>query len=313
MSQSVPQVFCVILNWNNYTDTSECIDSLRQLSYDEFEVIVVDNGSSDGSGNRLREKYEDVTVLFTDRNLGFGGGNNRGIREAMNRGADYIWVLNDDVLIPESSTLSKLVSTLEENSDIGVVSPIVTEYPDTDKIWFREGYIDWRSGRGGHRGARRKLVDLRLSGSKISKTDELIFGDYLPFCSALVRTQIFEELGLYPEEYFLYYGDIDFCAQMRYEGFKIATHTGTKIYHKVSASSETRRSSTHLYYLSRNRLLFKRRWKNRVSCSFYLIYVWWVVLNTVDLVYSGNWLGLQALALGIFDGIRGQTGRGRYP
>lgn len=312
MSQSVPQVSCVILNWNNYPDTSECIDSLLQLSYDEFDVIVVDNGSADVSGERLQEEYEDVTVLFTDRNLGFGGGNNRGIQEAMNRGADYIWILNDDVLVPETDSLDVLVEQMESEPSMAALTPLVTEYPKTDEVWFREGYIDWRSGNAGHVNSSRWFVDWRFR-SETEPADSLVYHDYLPLCSALIRTEVFKELGLLPEEYFLYNEDVVLCSRAARAGYEIATETDVKIHHKVSASTDSRRSPTHLYYLTRNRLLFKREFEDEFSLSFYGFFLWWLLLNLIDQIVHRNWANMGAIITGLVDGVAGRSGRGRYP
>jgi len=312
MGRSTPRVCNIILNWNNYPDTSECIESLQELSYNNFEIVVVDNGSTDGSGKRLRKEYDDVTVLFTNRNLGFAGGNNRGIREAMDRGADYVWILNDDIIIPDSECLNVLVERMESKSSIGVLTPLVTEYPETDELWFRAGYINWRSGNAGHVRSRRWFIEAGFGDDPITE-GSLVYHDYLPLCSALVRTEIFEEFGLLNEEYFLYYEDVDLCSRISGHKNEIATETAVRAHHKVSASSDSRRSPIHLYYLTRNKLLFKKNFNEQISLLFYPLCLWWTILNLADQTIKVNSENLRAICLGFADGARGRNGRGRYP
>src|SRR5712692_7725778 len=89
-----PLVYVLLLNWNNWKDTNECLASLRNLDYDGWKVIVLDNGSTDGSVQRIREKHPEVEIMELGENLGFAKGNNAGIRAALERGAEYVWVLN---------------------------------------------------------------------------------------------------------------------------------------------------------------------------------------------------------------------------
>src|ERR1700756_3033913 len=93
------RVFILLLNWNNWKDTNECLNSLERLDYDEWEVIVLDNGSTDGSVERIREKFPEVEIIQLKANLGFSAGNNAGIRVALERGAEYVWLLNNDTTV----------------------------------------------------------------------------------------------------------------------------------------------------------------------------------------------------------------------
>lgn len=313
MSQSSPLVCGIILNWNNYKDTSQCIESLRQLDYPNFEIIVVDNGSTDESGNRIRDEFDYVDVIFTGKNLGFGAGNNIGICEALERGADYLWVLNDDVLVQDSATLSNLVEVMEGHEELGITTPVVTKYPDTSEIWFKEGYIDWRSYNAGHMQSRRWFVDFRRTRTNKPIKNTLLYTDYAPFCSVLIKSEVFESLGPMYEDFFLYYSDVYFCARVREAGYKIATVTHTTISHKVSASSESNRTPTHLYYLTRNRILFKNQFEDRISPVFLVFILWWVLLNIVDQTLNRNPSNIVAIITGLLDGLRKKKGRGPYP
>lgn len=315
---SKPTVTTVILNWNNYSDTRDCIDSLQNISYDQMDIVLVDNGSTDGSGERLKSEYPEVNTVLLDENTGFGGGNIVGIRKALDRECDYVWVLNNDVLVldDDSDVLSNLVCIMEQNEKLGVVTPTVMNYPETDEIWFKQGYIDSKTAHAGHKQNRKWFLNplqlLEDNKSNITN-DRILYNDYIPFCSALVQTEIFKNVGLYPEKYFLYYGDADFCIQISKKGYKIGTDTQSQIHHQVSSSSETTRSPTHLYYLARNKQILFRNHCEKFDSGIYFFFIWWVFLNSIDRAKSLDPEGLKSLLLGAVRGMQGETGRGKYP
>ncbi|WP_254279325.1 glycosyltransferase family 2 protein [Haloarcula marina] len=307
-----PSVVAVVLNWNNYDDTAACLDSLADLAYSDLEVVLVDNGSTDGSSERLDAEFPDVDVLYTGENLGFGAGNNVGIRHARERGADYVWILNNDVLVPDADLLADLVAAMEADPTVGVLTPTVTAYPETDAVWFERGYLNPWTGNAGHEGFRNWYVDGH--GGVPEPDDEgLLDNDYLPFCSALVRTDVFDAVGLYPEEYFLYYGDVNYSARIRRAGYRLATDTATEIYHRESASSDGPLSATLSYYLARNRWVFYRRSGDAVYPTFFLLFWWWLFVEGMYRCLHGEFESARALLEGTAAGIRGETGRGPYP
>lgn len=318
----MPYVVAVILNWNNYADSAECLRSLRGLRYEDMDIVLVDNGSTDGSGDQLELEFPEIEIIRIDDNIGFGAGNNLGIREALNRGAEYVWVLNNDTLVQNKDLLNGLVDTMESKKEIGVLSPRLMMYPKKNEVWFEKGFIDWRSGNAGHEHFRPWFIDWRFrldtsdsnQMSPSRKTaDNLIYSDYIPFCSVLVRSEIFNNVSLYPERYFLYYGDVDYCVRITRNGYSLAVDPELNMYHKVSSSSGNIRSPMHLYYLARNRLLFYDRFSDRFKSSTYLFYGWWLFVNIIYLLYRGDKKGLQALGFGVLDGIRKEKAKGRYP
>jgi GT2 family glycosyltransferase len=134
MTESKPSVAAIVLNWNNYEDTVEVVAGLDAIGYENLTVIVVDNGSTDNSTNRLENEFPEVEFIYNRENLGFPGGNNIGIREALDRGFDYLWLLNNDIVIPDDFDLESLLLTVESYSLIDSVSPLLTEYPDKDQM-----------------------------------------------------------------------------------------------------------------------------------------------------------------------------------
>ncbi|QCC51728.1 glycosyltransferase family 2 protein [Halapricum salinum] len=313
---STPRVACVVLNWNSYDDTANCLDSLLDVSYDNLDLILVDNGSTDGSGERLAESFPEVTTILNETNLGFGAGMNIGIERALDRGADYVVITNNDIVVENRELFSRLAGVMERSEEIGMLTPTVMEWPDTETVWFEQGYVDERSGNASHMQSHHSLPNLRFD-PEIGDTspfaeDGLLPNDYVPLCFAVIRAEVFDEIGLLPEDYFMYYEDIEFATKMRNHGYRIATDTESEVYHRVSGSSGGDQSPLAEYYTVRNRLLLVRR-GSTYGLPAYLIYAWWVWVKFAYYVITRRWASLKALSLGAYDGLRGQSGQGRYP
>ena len=301
----------IILNWNNYDDTKRCIDNLQGLYYQNFDLILVDNGSTDGSYEKLVVEYDELIGIKNSHNLGFGGGINAGIERARSMNPDYIWVLNNDIIIDNEYLLDKMVGFMDSNRECGIMSPTVMKYPEKSEYWFENGVFDRRAVMAFHGRMAKRILTFR--NYNVRQDDSKLYNDYIPFCSALIRNSIFADVGLYPEKYFLYYGDVEYCFRVREKGFKIYTDKTTQVYHRVSAGMESRRSPLHLYYLARNRQILNREINVSSTSIFYAYFLWWLVLNIMDQLMKNELEGLKSLVLGTFDGVRGKTGKGRYP
>ena len=300
MSDTDITVVSSVLNWNSYEDTAVCLKGLFTQSGVNHEIVVVDNGSTDNSGDRIRSEFTDVEVIQSQENRGFSGGHNLVIRHAMDLDADYVWLLNNDVVIHDTLLLRNLVEEAESTLDTGVISPLVFRYPDTDKIWFGRGDVDVNTGSAHH--------------NKVTTRERLITNtDYIPFCAALFPTAVFHKVGLLPEEYFLYLEDADFCQQLTKAGYELVIDSNQKLYHKGSASSGGKVSPTMLYYLARNRWTFARKWGGKLSHEFYCRYFQWSGLQFARCVYHSRLSAILALLRGALDGKEGRTGKGPFP
>lgn len=225
-----PSVFCIVLNWNNWQDTSECLASLAQVEYDNLSVIVVDNCSSNDSVARLRALYPDISLIKTQRNLGFAGGNNVGIREALKRAPDYIWLLNNDA-IPQKDALAALVSKAEANRRLGGVGSVLM-YPHTDETQaWGGGKINIWTGRTRH--------------AHSPHSDEWF--DYITAASILIRRDAIEDVGLLDEGFFLYWEDTDYSYRLRKAGWQLGVAASSIVIHKENASTRGQRSSFDRY------------------------------------------------------------------
>lgn len=306
-----PSVAAVVLNWNNYEDTARCVASLLELSYDSLNVVVVDNGSTDGSGERLREEFDDVTVLFTEENVGFGAGMNVGIRHGLDEGADHVWVVNNDSVYEDDGVLACLVETVESDSDVGIVSPQINCYPDTESVWFERGNVDPRSLNADHND-RRSLLDLRFGRPDVEAyaNGPLVENDYIPLCSALIRRDVLETVGLLPEEFFLYYEDVAYARQVADAGYRLVTRRDVTSYHLDGGSTDGELTSA--YYTERNRILYARR-TGAAGVTFAALTVWRLSLMAAYSLATGDWGVVLALAAAARDGVVGVDGRGPYP
>ncbi len=145
-SPDTSKVFIVILNWNGIADTLECLASVKKLDYPSCRTIVVDNGSDDGSPERLKAECPDIALIEHRANLGFTGGANAGIRYALAHGADYVWLLNNDSIV-EPNSLSALVAAAKSDEAMGLVSPLIYDLSDERRLLFGGDWalLTWRN------------------------------------------------------------------------------------------------------------------------------------------------------------------------
>jgi GT2 family glycosyltransferase len=242
-----PRVHVVILNWNGWEDTVACVASVKQTEYPDFHIVVVDNASSDGSEERIRAAHPDITVLQSGGNLGYAGGNNVGIRHALDQGADFVWILNNDTSVAPDA-LAELVRPAAD-PQIGIVGSKIYFMAAPTRLWFAGGRVDWRRGIAYHLGD---------GEDDTGQYDAMTNSDTAQGASMLVSRATFEQIGLMDERYFLYFEEADFCCRARDAGFRVAFAPASHVWHSISKSTGAR-SSLFLYYFTRNNILFVRR------------------------------------------------------
>lgn len=239
-----PKVSIVVLNWNGYKDTAECVQSLRKAVYPALETIVVDNGSTDGSFNALKRRFPSgVRFIGTGRNLGFAGGCNTGIRTALENGADYVLLLNNDTVVAPDF-VSELVAAAEGEPRAGILCSKVYFHDRPDVIWYAGAYFNELLGWGRHLGFNRK--DAGDSGTMETGRPT--------GCAMMVTRELCETTGLFDEDYFCYAEDLDWGMRAKKAGFKVLYVPSSKVWHKISASSGSVGAAAPLYYSTRNTL-----------------------------------------------------------
>ena len=254
----------VILNYNGQEMLPECLESLRRLQTD-CQIIVVDNASTDRSGELVATKFTEVTLIKNSTNLGFAEGNNVGIRSALDQGFEAVMLLNNDTKV-DPGLVKQLLAANKP-----IASPKIYFYPgfefhhekykDTDRgkvIWYAGGSIDWNNVWGVHRG-----VD-EVDRGQYDQADEL---EFATGCCLFIRREVFDKIGWFDPRYFLYYEDLDFCVRTRRAGLTIGYAPQAVLWHK-NAQSSASGSSLHQYYFTRNRLLFGMRyasWRTKAA------------------------------------------------
>ena len=223
------KVVAVVLSWNGREDTLAC---LRSLEREEADVIVVDNASSDGTA----EAVTGAEVIRNERNLGYAGGMNVGIRAALERGADAVLLLNNDVEV-EPGAVAALSEALD---DAGALCPVVTFADDPDRVWYAGASFDPRRGYNG-----RHRTDI---AQPIAETERI--------CGAavLIPRSTFERIGMLDEELFAYVEDADWSLRARQAGLPLRVTAAARVRHKVSASTGGQGSPDAIYYSVRNLL-----------------------------------------------------------
>lgn len=219
----------VVLNWNGFDDTSQCLASLARLNPAPGRVIVVDNGSTDGSAERLRAVFPWAHVVATSRNLGYAGGNNVGIRLALGEGADYVWVLNNDTVV-EPGALGALLQRMTEDPTIAMCGSTLvhSDPPGVVQALGGASYDPWTGT------ARGVGAGLRL-GSLPSPSDVEPRLDYVAGASVLVTRRFLETAGLMDEGYFLFFEELDWAARLP-PGTRLGWAASSVVHHKDGAT-----------------------------------------------------------------------------
>jgi GT2 family glycosyltransferase len=227
-----PSVAIIILNWQNWHDTLACVGSLRELRYDNFNIVVVDNGSTNDSAERIRKLAPDCNLVISERNLGFGGGNNIAIRQALAAGADFIWLLNNDTR-PEPQALAKLVECAESDPSIGAVGSVLyyMDNPGVVQAWGG-GSINYALGRS-------------HTATQVSQSASL---EYLTAASLLLRSSAIDQVGGFDPNFFMYWEDADLCLRLRDGGWKLVVAEDSRVLHRESASLGKKSPLLDYYY-----------------------------------------------------------------
>lgn len=304
-----PKVSIIVLTTNALKMTFEQLSNISKLDTGKFKVecLIVDNGSKDGTEEKLKN-YKlpnmDYKFIETGENLGFSGGNNIGIKDAMDRNSDYVILMNNDLILPKD-ILIKLVDFMQANPDIGIASPKMyfakgyefhkDVYKESDKgkvIWYAGGVIDRNNVYSSHRG-----VD-EIDRGQYDRTEDT---DFANGATAIVRCEVIKKVGYLDRSLFLYWEDADFSERVRRSGYRVVYYPKTYMWHKVSSSTGGSGSPTNDYFLTRNRLYFAKRYSN-----FRTKFAVW--RDTIKLVVVGR----KWQKLGAIDALLGVTGMGAW-
>jgi len=331
------KVFIILVGWNKWYLTEDCLKTLKEIHYDNYRVVVVDNGSDQQTKEAIKNSPLRQFFYFIENetNLGFAAGNNVGARYAFEQGADYLLLLNNDTVVDDKDFLNKLVNVAESDKSIGIVGPKIYYYDELvrqlnkevprpldyaqgkqdsgqtfvpqAKVWFGGGKLNWLKTEATH--------------LKLEKQTET---DFITGCCLLIKREVIEKIGLLPEEFFLYFEDADWCLRAREAGYKCVYVPSAWIWHKVAASSGEF-SYNYIYYNTRNGLLMAWRHALRIGGHalsgiegqddifkkfLIILFSFWLLIKQLlklMIGYKKEWS--QAMLRGIWDFYRGKFGK----
>lgn len=250
-----PLIYIILVNYNGYKDTIDCVESLRKVNYSNYKIIVVDNASTNNSLTYFDQSLKDCLIIKSKINLGFAGGNNLGINYALSNGADYVMLLNNDTLV-EPNFLENMISPFIKIDKVGLVGCKIMYYPQHDIVWYGGGSINWFKFIGEHHGFK------ETDKNQYNKEKEV---DFVTGCCMLIKGEAFKKTGLLSDEYFMYFEDVDFCVRVKDVGYKIWYNPKAIIYHKVGLSGGGEESPFTIKWCTRNRLLFMKKYNKKVN------------------------------------------------
>jgi len=296
-----PKVVVATLTWNQKADVLECLGTLTKLDYPNYEIVVIDNGSTDGTFESVQRQFPQVHIVRNSENLGCAEGVNGEIRYALQAGADYLFIIANDATV-EPSTLSELIRVAERDPKIGMVHPKVYYYDRPNRIWYARGAkIDWFRGR---------FFGFVQNVEDDGSFDEECAADFFPGGFTLVRMEAVKKVGFLDPDYFIFLDDSDWSLRIHQAGYEGRYAPRARAWHKPS-SSVGMESESFYYYRTRNRLFFFKKYSAfGIFPICFIFFLFEVFTNTIPTLYlSGRRAQMKAVFLGIFDFIRGRRGR----
>ena len=311
-----PNVFIILVNWNNYVDTIDCLSSLTLIDYEDYCVIVIDNSSTNGSVREIKRWLgqnaipyrsapvelsneptmgrKSVLIVESKENTGFAGGNNIGIEIAKEQGADYILLLNNDTIVTKTF-LTEMLRTFAIEKDIGIVSGKIYFHDNPSRIWYCGGRIDFVRGAAYHDDVER---------------DGTFETGFITGCLMLIKKDVIEKVGLLDKSYFLNVEDWDYSYKTRKAGFRLYVNANAIIYHKTSSAIGGLYSLRNQYYFHRNRLFFFKRHLRKSQWLLFMAFQMTVAVPAWLLIQAclGNTDCIKGCILGMKDYFAGQFG-----
>jgi len=298
-----PKVSIIMLNWNGLKDTIECLDSLKRVTYPNYEIILIDNGSRGNDAQELSDKFDGyISLIENDKNYGYPVGMNIGIRHALNTSnPDYLLLLNNDTVV-DPEFLTEMVSVTEIKATSGLAGAKIYDYYYPDQLtcaWVRINLWigQWFNIPIGVRMA--KVAGWQIDRGQYDAIKEI---DGVSGCCLLIKRQTLEDIGMLDEKYVFSWEDIDYYIRASRAGYKVVYVPRARIWHKGAQSSK-KVAGFSMYYVTRNAFRFMKKNASRWQYLCFLIYLFGCYLWLMTLICSISYRSLGAL-IGFYRGIR---------
>ncbi len=226
MGSKQAKIAIIVLNWNTYKLTKKCLKSLSKISYKNFQILLVDNASKDGSGTKLNREFTPEIYFSNSTNLGFTGGNNIAL-ENLDQSFDYVLLLNSDTEV-DPSFLEPLVHRMNLEPNTGAIQPLIFNYENSKTIWNAGGSFNRFLGTSDTIGKGKTLDSLKREK----------FTEWISGCCILIRREAIEKVGLLDDRFFAYYEDVDWSLRMKESGFNLGVEYQSNIFHHQGGSTK---------------------------------------------------------------------------
>jgi GT2 family glycosyltransferase len=297
--QTPDLVSVIIVNWNGIQDTIECLNSLESQCYSNLQTIVIDNGSIDNSVQILHQVFgEKLTLISNQQNLGFAKGNNIGIQYALDHGAKYVVLLNNDTIVNDPQLISKLVLVFSKDDTIGIACPTIYYESRPTKPWYAgANYSLWLGGGGKH-------------NQHVPQNNKIIDTGYATGCCLMINRNTLSRVGLLDEDFYFYEEDVDWSLRVKNAGLRVVYVPYASVLHKVSKSAtgapgSGKYSPSVVYHIFRSRILLIRKHGRPIQK-----YIIWPILLLVQVMYHTlayillhRWQKISAMYRGVLNAL----------
>lgn len=291
-----PKISIIVLNWNSYHITRDCLNSLRMLDYPNYEIVLVDNGSTDGSADKLAKEFPEARLIRNSMNLGFSGGNNIAIENILKSGTDYILLLNNDTVVAPN-LLSELVNAARNRPQAGLLNPKILYHDAPERIWYAGGQYKLGQSFATHFGMG------KLDNGRYNELKEVSF---VTGCALLMRAQAVKQVGPLDEIFFFGLEDLDWCMRARSAGFEAVYVPSAVVWHKESYVTKKNlgKPVKDFYYVRNSILLARKHFRFWHWPIFFLSMAQHIGYRTLGYLIRLEPARIQALYAGIRSGCK---------
>ncbi len=289
-----PLISIISVNFNQTEVTCQMLESVQRQDFRDIEVIVVDNASKESCAATVRERFPEVKIIESARNLGFAGGNNLAVREAV---GDYFFFINNDTELPDGC-IQKLVDLAEKTPDLGAVSPKILYFPEKKA---RTNTIIQYVGTTTVHPLTARNITIGHGEEDHGQYAVATPTAYVHGAAMLVPRTVCEKAGLMVEDFFLYYEELDWSERIRRAGFSIWVEPDAHIFHKESLTV-AKMGALKTYFINRNRVWFMRRNHGGLKLWFFYAFLWLVTVpkNLISHLLRGESANARAFLQGVW-------------